>query len=180
MRSRNCPVFTYRNYNSVFFNQLKLFLIMAFTFTYSESEALEMLKTHYPTTWENEINDGRLFLKSLMRMYNLDAVEAYQKYLKTCGSCEKAISSLAALHIMNQQVAIGREMKQLLADQNQYAAQSVALENSSITSYQDKMILRQHYNEKKEQIQNRLDELINSIPVIGAEVVKIQLNIFEN
>ena len=81
---------------------------------------------------------------------------------------------------MNQQVAIGREMKQLLADQNQYAAQSVALENSSITSYQDKMILRQHYNEKKEQIQNRLDELINSIPVIGAEVVKIQLNIFEN
>ena len=180
MRGRNCPVFTYRNYNSVFFNQLKLFLIMAMTFTYSGSEALEMLKIHFPTTWENEVNDSRSFLISLMRMYNLDSMQAYQKYLNMCGSCEKAIATLAAIHLMNQQVSIGRETKKLLEDQEQYAAQSVALENSSITSYQDKMILRQHYSEKKNQIQNRLDELINEMPVFSAETVKIQLNIFEN
>ena len=89
MRGRNCPVFTYRNYNSVFFNQLKLFLIMAMTFPYSGSEALEMLKIHFPTTWENEVNDSRSFLISLMRMYNLDSMQAYQKYLNMCSSCEK-------------------------------------------------------------------------------------------
>jgi len=153
---------------------------MAITFTYKGSEALEMLKQHYPKTWETEINDGRIFLKSMMRLYNLDAMEAYQKYLKVCGSCEKAISALAALHLMNQQVVIGREIKELQETQDKYANQSVALEDSSITSYQDKMMLRQHYHDKKTELQNKIDELINSIPVFGAETVKLQLNIFEN
>jgi len=153
---------------------------MAITFTYKGSEALEMLKEHYPKTWQTEINDGRLFIKSLMRLYNLDAIDAYQKYLKTCGSCDKAISALAALHLMNQQVIIGREIKTIQEQQELYMLQSVALEGSSITSYQDKMMLRQHYSEKKESLQNQLEELINSIPVFGAETVKLQLNIFEN
>ena len=153
---------------------------MAMTFTYSGSEALEMLKTHYPHSWQDEMNDGRSFLKSLMKMYNLDAVEAYQKYLKFCGSCEKAISALAALHSMNQQVIIGRKIKEIQSKQEQYAVQSVALEASQITSYQDKMMLRQHYSEKKNELQTQLEELLNSIPVFGAETVKLQLNIFEH
>lgn len=153
---------------------------MALTFTYSGSEALEMLKTHYPATWKTELNDGRLFLKSLMRMYNLDSMAAYQKYLKVCGSCEKAISALAALHLMNQQVTIGREIKELQGTQEQYIVQSVALEGSQITSYQDKMMLRQHYSEKKNELQTRIDHLINSMPVFGSETVKLQLNVFEN
>lgn len=153
---------------------------MAISFTYKGSEALEMIQQHFPTTWENELNDGRLFIKSLMRLYNMNSVEAYQKYLKVCGSCEKAITALAALHVMDQQVSIGREIKELQGNQVQYAEQSVALENSTITSYQDKMMLRQHYSEKKNEIQTRLEELINSMPVFGAQTVKVQLNIFEN
>ena len=153
---------------------------MAMTFTYSGTEALEMLKTHYPATWQTELNDGRLFIKSMMRLYNLEAVDAYQKYLKVCGSCEKAISALAALHCMNQQVIIGRKIKEIQGTQEQYAVQSVALESSQITSYQDKMMLRQHYSEKKKELQTHLEDLINSIPVFGAETVKLQLNIFEN
>jgi len=168
-----------RLYHCLFIHQNKL-LIMAFTFTYSGSEALEMLKTHYPSSWGNELNDGRIFIKSMMRLYNLDGFAAYQKYLKVCGSCEKAITALAALHVMNQQVIIGREIKELQGHQVQYAEQSVALENSTITSYQDKMMLRQHYSEKKNEIQTRLEELINSMPVFGAQTVKVQLNIFEN
>jgi hypothetical protein len=153
---------------------------MAITFTYTGSEALEMLKEHYPKTWETEIYNGRLFIKSMMRLYNLDAMEAYQKYLKVCGSCEKAISALAALHLMNQQVIIGREISALQDNQESYKSQSVALEGSSITSYQDKMILRKHYLDKKIETQNRIEELINSFPVFSAETVKIQLNIFDN
>lgn len=153
---------------------------MAITFTYSGSEALEMLKTHFPSSWQTELNDGRLFLKSLMRMYNLNSLDAYQKYLKVCGSCEKAISALAALHLMNKQVVIGREIKELQEKQEQYAVQSVALEGSQITSYQDKMMLRQYYLEKKQELQSSIEELIDSMPVFGAETVKLQLNIFEN
>lgn len=153
---------------------------MAITFTYSGSEALEMLKTHFPSSWQTELNDGQLFLKSLMRMYNLNSIDAYQKYLKVCGSCEKAISALAALHLMNKQVIIGREIKELQEKQEQYAVQSVALEGSQITSYQDKMMLRQYYLEKKQELQSRIEELIDSMPVFGAETVKLQLNIFDN
>ncbi len=152
---------------------------MAMTFTYTGSEALDMLKTHFPHSWQEELNEGRLFLKSMMRLYNMDAMQAYQKYLKYCGTREKAISTLAALHMMNQQVIIGREIKQIQEDQQQYANQSVALEGSSVMSYQDKMMLRQHYSEKKNQLQTRLEELINEIPVFGAETVKVQLNIFD-
>ncbi len=150
------------------------------TFTYSGPEAIEMLKNHFPKTWENEINDGRLFIKSLMRMYNLDNVQAYQKYLRVCGSCEKAISALAALHLMNEQVRIGREIKVIQDEQQLYVHQSIALEGSKVTSFRDKMMLRQHYSEKKNQLQNRLDQLINEIPVFGAETVKVQLTIFDN
>lgn len=81
---------------------------------------------------------------------------------------------------MNQQVTIGRKIKELQVMQQQYAAQSVALEGSQITSYQDKMMLRQHYSEKKNEIQCKLEELIDSLPVFGAETVKVHLNIFEN
>lgn len=180
MRGWTCLVYHYRSPYSIFFNQIKLFLIMAITFTYTGSEALEMLKTHFPQTWQQELNEGRSFLKSMMRLYNLDAMEAYQKYIKYCGTREKAISTLAALHLMNQQVTIGRKIKELQVMQQQYAAQSVALEGSQITSYQDKMMLRQHYSEKKNEIQCKLEELIDSLPVFGAETVKVQLNIFEN
>jgi len=153
---------------------------MAINFTYKGSEALEMIKIHFPKTWQNEINDSRLFIKSLMRMYNLDAMQACQKYMNQCGNCEKAISTLAALHLMNQQVVIGREIKELQEIQAQYANQSVALEGSQVISYQDKMMLRQHYFEKKNETQNKIEELINELPVFGFETVKIQLNIFDN
>lgn len=153
---------------------------MAMTFTYSGSEALEMLKTHFPKTWEQEINDGRSFIKSLMRMYNLDNMQAYQKYLKMCGSCDKAIATLAALHVMNEQVKIGREIKTHQENQMQYANQSKALEESKATSYQDKRILRAHYLSKQDELQQRVEKLIESYPVIGAKKVIVQTNIFDN
>ena len=150
------------------------------TFTYKGSEALEMLKTHFPKTWEDEINDGRSFITSLMRMYKLNNMEAYQKYLKYCGSCEKAISALASIYVMNQQVKIGREIKEFQKNQLQYANQSQALEESKNTSYQDKRMLRAHYLSKQDELQQRVEKLIASYPVIGAKKVIVQTNIFDN
>lgn len=152
---------------------------MAFTFTYTGSEALEMVKTHYPKTWENEINDGRIFIKSLMKMYNLDSLEAYKKYLKTCGSCEKAVSTLAALHLMNLQVKIGRELAENREKQEQCINQAQALEESRAIEEKDKKMLRKFYADSKTKIQAKINELINSYPVIGAEIVVVQTNIFD-
>lgn len=153
---------------------------MAITFNYKGSEALEMLQTHFPQTWENEINDGRSFIMSLMRMYNLDNMQAYQKYLRICGSCDKAISALASIHVMNTQVKIGREIKECQENQLQYANQSQALEESKNTSCQDKRMLRAHYLSKQDELQQRVEKLIESYPIIGAKKVIVQTNIFDN
>lgn len=153
---------------------------MAISLTYKGSEALEMLKTHFPTTWENEINKGRSSLKILMKLYNISAFDAYQKYLKLGVSGEDAIATLASLHVMNEQFKIGTEILELKKQQQQYVNQSVALESSDITSFEDKKIIRQHYYEKRIELQSKIENLINNYPVVGAEVVKIKLNIFDN
>jgi hypothetical protein len=123
------------------------------TFKYSESEALELIQLHFPKTWRKEIVDGHLFLKSLMRIYKIDATEAYYKFLRTCGSPFNGIATLAALHVMNIQSKIGGEIKKCQTEQLQYVNQTTALESSKATSEIDKKILREYYIHKKTELQ---------------------------
>lgn len=148
-------------------------------FSYKGSEALEMVQTHFPKTWENEIHDGKIFLTSLMKMYNLDNISAYNKYLQFCGSCEKAICTLAALHVMGQTVKIAREIKELQKTQLQYGDQTTALEASTTTSWKDKAMLREYYISKQNQLQLQIDALVNEMPVIGAREIKPETNVFK-
>jgi len=148
-------------------------------FTYTGSEALEMLKTHFPKTWEEEIKEGQIFIKSLMHMYKLTPLEAYQKYLRFCGRPEKGISTLASLHVMLQQSKIGAEIETLQSQQLVYGNQLTALEGSKI-SYDDKKTLRSFYLSKQNELQKRIDELLFDYPVIGSAKVIVQLNIFDN
>ena len=150
------------------------------TFTYKGSEALEMLKTHFPKTWENEVNEGVIFLKGLARLYNQSPIDSYQKYLKTCGSHEKAVSTLASLHVLMLQEKIGNEIQELQKTQLQYGDQTTALENSNITNEIDKKILRQHYRTKQDELQQRIDKLFASYLVVGAEEIVYQARLFEN
>jgi hypothetical protein len=149
-------------------------------FTYNGSEAVEMLKTHFPKTWEQEINDGQIFIKSLMRMYKLSPLEAFQKYLNKCGSTEKGISTFASLHIMLLQIKIGDEIKELQEEQLVYGNQLTALEGATIISYEDKKTLRSHYLSKQNELQQRIEKLTFDYPVIGAEKIIVQLNFFDN
>jgi hypothetical protein len=147
---------------------------------YTGSEALEMLQTHFPKTWEDEINEGRDFIMSLMRMYKLSAFDAYAKFMKICGSNEKAISTLAALHVMNLQMKIGNEIKECQQKQLNHGNQASSLEQSESTSWEDKKTLRSYYISKQNELQQQIDELIKSYPVIGAKKVVVQTNIFDN
>lgn len=150
------------------------------TFKYSESEALELIKFHFPKTWETEITAGQKFLKGLMRIYKISATESYNKFLKTCGDPYNGIATLAALHFMNLQAKIGSQIKDLQKTQLQYGDQTTALEMSKNTSNQDKRILREYYISKQNELQQRIDEIIKTYPVIGAEKVIVQTNLFEN
>jgi hypothetical protein len=151
-----------------------------YTFKYSESEALELVQLHFPKTWQNEIRDGQIFIKSLMHMYKINATEAYNKYLKSCGNPYNGIATLAALRFMNLQAKIGAEIKDLQTQQLQYGDQTTALEMSNNTSEKDKRMLREHYISKQTELQQRIDALIGEYPVIGSQEVIVQTNIFKN
>lgn len=151
-----------------------------YTFNYSESEALELVKIHFPKTWQSEIRDGQLFIRSLMKIYKINAVEAYGKFLKTCGNPYNGIATLAALHFMNLQEKIGAQIKECQKTQLQYGDQTTALEHSKNTSHQDKRILREYYITKQTELQCEIDELILSYPVIDAETIVEKTKFFKN
>jgi len=150
------------------------------TFTYKGSEALEMLQKNFPKTWEEQIKEGQIFIKSVMKMYNLGPVEAFQKYIKYCGTLDKGIASLASLHVMTQQIKIGDEVKQLQEQQLNYGEQLTALEGSQIIPYDEKKTLRSFYLSKQAELQKQIDLLISDYPVIGAEKIIVQTNLFED
>lgn len=153
---------------------------MSVKIQYTGSESLEMMQTYFPKTWENEIVEGRVFLLSLMKMYKLTAVDAYTKYLKYCQNTEKMISITATLHVMNTQVRIVNEIKECRTNQSLYGKQVLALENSKQINWEDTKILRSFYCTKQNELQQRIDTLIKEYPVIGAQTIVVQTNLFDN
>lgn len=153
---------------------------MILKFTYTGSEALDMLKTTFPKTWEKEVSDGQIFIRSLMKMYQLTALEAYQKFLNQTGSVEKSISTLASLFVMNCQEKIGNDIAECKKNQLSYGNQLIALESSKNTSFEDKKTLRSYYISKQNELQQRIENIIFDYPVIGAKRVIVQSNLFKN
>ncbi|PIF33019.1 hypothetical protein CLU81_3589 [Flavobacterium sp. 9] len=147
------------------------------TFTYSGPEAVEMIKTTFPKTWEKEIADGKIFIKGLMKYYNLSAKEAFERYLKSNGCPANSIATLASLHLMLEQSKTSHEIQKLEEEQLAYGNQLVALEQSTI-SYEDKKTLRSHYITKQNELQKRINELILQLPVIGSETISVRTDLF--
>jgi hypothetical protein len=149
-------------------------------FTYNGPEALEMIKTCFPDTWEQEITNGQIFIKGLMKMYNLSALDAFEKFLNTNKEPYNGISTFASLYIMESQGKISDEIKAIRAEQLNYGNQLVALEKSEIISFKEKRELREFYISKQIKLQQRVEKLALEYPVIGAQSFIVQTNLFEN
>jgi len=150
---------------------------MELSFSYKGSEAFEMMQTHFPTTWKQEIVEGQIFIKALMNVYKLSALDAYRKFIRHCGSPEKGISTLASLHVMLLQAKIGDEIKQLQEEQLNYGNQITALEKSRCISFEDKKTLRSFYFSKQDELQKKQDELLQKqqeLEIREAKIVKIE------
>jgi hypothetical protein len=148
------------------------------TFTYSGPEAVEMIKTTFPKTWENEIAEGQKFIKALMKMYGLSAHDAFNKYLMLNGSPAKGIATLASLYLMLEATKTSSEIQKLQAEQLVCGNQLVALEQSTMMSYEDKKTLRAYYTSKQNELQKRIDVLILELPVFGTETIVVQTDLF--
>ncbi len=149
------------------------------TFTYSGPEAVEMIKNSFPKTWENEIAEGQNFIKALMRMYNLSAHDAFNKYLRVNGSPANGIATLASLHLMLEASKTSKEIQILQNEQLQYGNQLIALEESATISNDDKKTLRAHYLTKQNELQKRIDLLILEFPVFGTERIIVTTTLFD-
>ncbi len=157
---------------------------MATGFKYTASEAFQMAKDYYPHSWKSEIDKCREILFRLKRIYRLDLVPAYQKYLNSGCRPESSIMMLAAVYWIQEEERLEKatvieQIRELEALQLQYGAQYQANETSNNSDI-DKRMLRQFYLEKQEELQKNIDGLIQSIDVECAEVLVIQTSIFDS
>lgn len=148
-------------------------------FTYTGPEAVEMIKNTFPKTWQNEIEEGQQFIKALMRMYNLSAIDAFSKYLRANGAPAKRICTLAALHLLLEQIKLSPEIKKLQTEQLAYGNQLVALENAKQISDSDKKTLRAFYLTKQNELQKRINLFVYELPVAGSEKIIVRTTLFD-
>lgn len=148
-------------------------------FTYSGPEAVEMIKNTYPKTWETEIADGQMFIKSLMKMHKLSAIDAFNKYLKAFGCPANGIATLAALHLMLEESKNSSEIKKIQSEQLKYGEQLIALEESKHISDTDKKTLRSYYLTKQDELQRSINKLILEFPVFGSQTITIKTDLFD-
>jgi hypothetical protein len=72
------------------------------------------------------------------------------------------------------------EIKKIQKEQLRYGNQLAALENFEITSFEEKKTLREYYLSKQDELQKRINSLINDYPVIDSEIVIVRPDLFSN
>lgn len=148
-------------------------------FSYTGPEALEMTKQTFPKTWEKEVATSITLLKSIMNFYKTDVLTVYQCFLNTGARPDNCIVTLAALQVMNNNMRLHREIKQLKTEQAQCGNQLHALETMSSVSWDEKRTLRGFYVNKQNTHETKINELFNQFEVIGFTTVVYQKSLFE-
>ncbi len=162
---------------------------MALSLKYTSKEAFEAIRLYYPNEWETIINDGIRYLKSLAKSFNCDEQKAYKKIISIGGNVESNVKLFAALHVIleekNPITPLVSKLEKLELKASNISEQSNALESQSVFNYEDKKILRSYYSKlgisvanKINEIQEKINQHINSVNVIEPELIIHQLDIF--
>lgn len=154
------------------------------TIQYSGSEALEMVKEVFPTTWIEEINQAKNLIIRLRRTWKLDSYDkGYQKYISYGCRTESAIIMLAALHQLKRdeselRKSTAMQIELLRVKQDEILLQQDALESAKSIIDFDKMTLRGYYKNMQTNLGFQIQELLNTMDV-DAEVLIFQTNLFQ-
>lgn len=154
-------------------------------FKYTGSEALDMVKAHFPKTWETEIETGKKMIRSLMKIYKASPLEAYARFSRTGAAVPNQIINLAALHCIieeekNVEKSTSARIIEIQEQQQNCINQSLAMETSRSIEELDKRMLREFYSKKQEILRIELEQITNSIEVKYAFYVVVQTNLFAN
>jgi ABC-type Na+ transport system ATPase subunit NatA len=154
-----------------------------FRLEYTGPEALEICQQYYGANFNKSIQDCQKTLTHIANAYKLELKEAYKKYLSYGCRKESSILFFAALHLLledqcKEKRSIYEQIKIKEELQMRYINNLEAVEYSK-EHKQSKQTLRAYFAEKRDCIQLEIEELISSIPVRDAHVLRIQTGLFD-
>lgn len=157
---------------------------MALALSYTASEAEQMVKEYFPHEYLKRIQTCKMHLKALADRHNITLKRAYEKFIMPLAHETDAIFFFVALTQLNKINNLSNAEKSELAiklqeEREQIANQIVALENSTITSYEDKKVIRSYYTKRQQELTSKIDELINSIEVVEPKLIIHQQGLFD-
>lgn len=149
-------------------------------FRYTATEALEMMKEHFPKDYQEKINVGKALIVRLKKLYKKPTYqEAYQKYISANCRVESAIMMLCALEELIQEekqakMEFNNTVYGIIQQQDAIILQQQHLETDKNIEEIDRRMLRAYYRRKLDELNTQLDQLTQSIEVNEPEFVVIQ------
>lgn len=154
-----------------------------FHLEYSGSEAVEISKEIFKSNYDNEISAAKETLLRISRIYKKDLKASYLKYKNFGCSKGNAIIYFAALHLLLEEEkssknSISQQITNLQLEQDKYINNLEAVENTK-EDESTKRTLRSHFARKRDELQTKINELINSFEVVDEVRLVIQTGLFD-
>ena len=156
-----------------------------YRFEYRGKEAIEMVISMFPNTWQEELKIRQIKIIQLSNRHGLSPIEAYKKFLMQALPAGETIIYFAALSRLVELSRLSSEEKskkvnELELKRENVKNQIIALENSEIISYEDKKIIRSYYNRLQQETTEEINELINSFEVVEPKLIIHQPGLFDS
>lgn len=154
------------------------------SFSYTGTEAVEIIKFYYPQDWQKRLEAKKQALNNLASRHKISIEKAYRKFIIPVAENQESIMFFAALSLLiNTRKMFPKEktdeVLRLEDVRENIKIQMVALEQSTITSEQDKKILRAYYVKIQEENTVKITDLINSFEVIEPQLIIHQPGLFD-
>lgn len=154
------------------------------SFSYTGTEAVEIIKFYYPQDWQKRLEAKKQALNNLAYRHKISIEKAYRKFIIPVAENQESIMFFAALsQLINTRKMFPKEktdeVLRLEDIRENIKNQMVALEQSTITSEQDKKILRAYYVKIQEENTVKITDLINSFEVIEPQLIIHQPGLFD-
>lgn len=154
------------------------------SFTYTGTEAVDIIKNYYPQDWQKRIETKKKKLNDLASRHNISIEKAYRKFIIPVAEHEENIMFFAALSELVKTRKMfpkekTEEVLRLEEVRENIKTQMVALEQSSFTSAEDKKMLRAYYTKTQEENTMKINDLINSFDVIEPQLIIHQPGLFD-
>ena len=150
---------------------------------YTGPEAVEISQEIFGAKYDSTIAEAKETLLRISRIYKKDLKSAYLKYKNFGCSKGNAIIYFAALHLLLEEEnatrnSLSKQITNLQLEQDKYINNLEAVEKTK-EDESTKRTLRSHFARKRDELQTKINELINSFEVVDEVKLIIQTGLFD-